>query len=261
MLKILQISDMHILPAANDSMLGVNTEYYFRKVLELAFAEQGYFDLVLVSGDLAQDPCPASYQRILQVLQEWQTLTICLPGNHDDWGLMQTILNGLTVSCRKYLKLGNWQIICLNSQKPDSPVGELSGEELAFLQQSLDAEPGAPALIAMHHPCIPSGSSWLDSMQISNSAALLELLSRHRQVKAVTFGHVHQELAANLNGLACYSAPATCFQFQPNTAEFSLDDAPPGYRIFELYDDGCLHSACYRLSEPQPELIRNAQAY
>ena len=261
MLKILQISDPHILPETTDTLLGINTEYYFRQVLDTAHAEHGPFDLILVTGDLGQDPCPASYRRILQQLQTYQTTTVCLPGNHDDFGMMQAILNEGTVSCRKQLQLENWQIICLNSQKIGSPVGELPAEELAFLEACLIAEPNMPALIALHHHCIATGAGWLDSMQIENSSALLELLGRYPQVKAITYGHVHHEFTATYDGIAIFSAPATCFQFELHSTEFSVEDTPPGYRIFECFADGSLKSASYRISEPLRGLIKNAHSY
>lgn len=261
MLKILQISDLHILPAETDTLLGVNTEFYFRQTLKHAHTEHGPFDLILVSGDLAQDPCPASYRRILQQLQSYRTTTLCLPGNHDDFESMQAILNEGVVSCRKQLRMQDWQIVCLNSQKPDSPAGELRIEELAFLEKCLTALPEVPALIAVHHHCTPSGSGWLDTMQIENSAALLELVGRYPQVKAITYGHVHQEMTARHGGIDIFSAPATCFQFEPHSTEFSVEDTPPGYRIFELFADGRLESACYRLSGPLRGLRRDAHSY
>ena len=261
MLKILQISDLHILPDATGTLMGVNTDACFRKVLKEAHADHGQFDLIIVTGDLAQNPSPAGYLRIMQTLQIYQTPTLCLPGNHDDFAMMQTILNSGGISCSKHLQMLDWQIICLNSQKPDSPVGLLSAAELLFLECCLDEQPETPTLIALHHPCVSSGSPWLDSMQLTNSAELLELLSRHKQVKAVTFGHVHQEIACRSHDIALYSVPATCFQFLPQSSQFSLENSAPGYRLFELFADGSLKSACYRLPNPPAGLRLDLSSY
>ena len=65
-ISILQLTDLHILPNAGEQLLGIDTEYYFHAVLEHAFAEQPHFDLLLLTGDLAQHPCLSSYQRILK---------------------------------------------------------------------------------------------------------------------------------------------------------------------------------------------------
>ncbi len=249
-MKILQISDLHIMADENDTLLGVNTQYYFQQVLKQAHLAHGRFDLILVSGDLAQQPGAASYQRIAQTLLRYDTETLCLPGNHDDFGLMQVQLNTGLVSCRQAMQKQGWQIICLNSQIVDSPAGELADEQLDFLQHSLAAHPQLPCLIAVHHPCIASGSIWLDTMQIRNSAVLLDVLAQHHQVKAVTFGHIHQELARQIDGIWYFAAPATCFEFKPLSVAFAVTDTPPGYRVFQLKSDGTLTSACFRLTEP-----------
>lgn len=261
MTKILQISDLHILPESDATLLGVNTEYYFHQVLATAHAEHGPFDLILVTGDLAQDPCPASYRRILAQLQFYRTKANCLPGNHDDLNLMQEILNQGQVGCKKQLLIGGWQIICLNSQKPDSPVGRLADTELEFLDACLKTEADRPALIALHHHCIASGCTWLDTMQIENSAALLERLDHYPQIKLLTYGHVHKAIASEYRGVGIFSAPSTCFQFELHSEQFSVDDAPPGYRVFELSSDGGFETACYRIDESPKGLSKNVHSY
>lgn len=250
MQKILQISDLHILAEEFATLKGIDTAYYFAKVLNEAHTEHGQFDLILVSGDLAQQPCEKSYAKILTILDYYQTKTVCLPGNHDDYRLMLSVLNSKWVSCAKQLNLKDWHLICLNSQKLDSAIGTLSTEELLFLEQSLISQPNLATLVAVHHHCFPSGSAWLDTMQITNSAEFLNLIKQYDQVKAVTFGHVHQEMQTEINGIPCFSTPATCFQFQPNNEEFIIEDKHAGYRIIELHPQGHFNTRCYRINEP-----------
>lgn len=261
MLKILQISDPHILATETATLLGVNTDYYFRQVLAEAHQRHGGFDLLLLTGDLAQGPSAAGYGRILSTLQAYPTRCLCLPGNHDNAALMQSILHTPQVSCDKVLSLQNWQIICLNSQQSGSAVGELAASELAFLEQQLQTQADAPTLIAMHHHCLSSGSPWMDTMQIRNSAELLAIVGRYQQVKIITFGHVHQALSLQYQHIAVYSAPACCFQFQPFATEMAVTEESPGYRVFELAANGGFTSNSYRIAEPLRGLDRNSHSY
>ncbi len=258
--KILQITDLHILPHVDDTLLGINTEAYFLQTLAQAHATHGQFDLILLTGDLGQDPNADSYQRICRHLQTYQTPCLCLPGNHDDSDLMAIHLNAGLVSCRKHLLLGNWQIICLDSQKPGSPIGALSPEELVFLEQTLTAHT-QPALLAVHHHCVASQSSWMDTMQIENSAELLALVERFEQVKAITCGHLHQEMQASHKGIDILVTPASCFQFKPKAAEFELDLLPPGYRVFDLFADGSFATRVYRLPISMSDLQTQSHGY
>lgn len=259
-LKILQLTDLHILPHTGDTMLGIDTERYFQQTLKHAHATHGRFDLILLTGDLGQDPCADSYRRICQHLHTYHTPCICLPGNHDDRELMEAELNDDLVSCRKHLKLSTWQIIALNSQKIGSPAGILSQEELAFLERTL-IEHDLPALLAVHHHCVASQSSWMDTMQIENGNELLAIAERFPQVKAITFGHLHQELQTSHKGIPVFATPASCFQFKPYATEFELDTLPPGYRVFELFDSGRLQSSCYRLPINMSNLQTESHSY
>lgn len=261
MLKILQITDLHIKPHLGDTMFGIDTEILFQQTLKHAHDRHGGFELILLTGDLAQDPSADSYRRICHHLLSYETRCLCLPGNHDDFDLMRIYLNREKVSCEKVLRIRDWQIIGLNSQKPGSPVGELSSQELAFLHATLQSSHELPTLLALHHHCIPSGSPWLDTMQIQNSSEFLDMIEAFPQVKAVTFGHIHQELFAIEGLIKLFGTPASCFQFVPASNEFSIADSSPGYRIFELFADGSLHSECHRAPIKMSGLDRNAHAY
>lgn len=259
--SILQLSDLHVLPEKGDTLLGIDTEYYFREVISAAHERYGQFDLILVTGDLAQQPCIASYQRIHKILASYKTKTVCLPGNHDDYGLMSFILNRDNISCDKKILLEQWQIICLNTQIAGSPCGGLAKKELDFLTQRLEQHPRPYVVIAMHHHCIPSQSEWLDTMLIENSGELFERLSSYKEVKLIINSHIHQVMETQRQGIKILTTPACCFQFKPKCEDFTLDTLSPGYRAIQLYDDGTITSKVHRLSITQDELQMTSGGY
>lgn len=258
---ILQISDLHLLPEAGATMLGIDTEHYFHRVLDQAFASGADIDMMLLTGDLAQHPALASYQRLAEKLQNYATPCMCLPGNHDDDALMRQALNTALVGCGKQMLLGNWQVVALNSQVPGQPGGRLDAEELRFLEDCLRAYPQRQALIAVHHPCQPIDSPWLDTMRIENGEEFLALLRHYPAVKAVVCGHAHQEIDQQAGPIRLLGAPSTCFQFEPESAAFSVADTAPGYRLLYLHADGGLKTAVYRLPEALSGLQANADPY
>ena len=247
-LSILQVTDLHILPHSDDLFLGINTEHYFDNVLNLAFSREPKIDLILLTGDLAQDPTADSYQRILNRIESTQTPCICLPGNHDNFQLMQRIFNTEWVSCQKQNLFENWQIINLNSQIINETGGHLPNEELRLLEKFLNEQPDLNTLIAVHHHCISTQSTWLDTMQITNSAEFLDIIKQFPKVKIVTTGHIHQEMNVINDGVLILGTPSTCFQFKPKNHDFSLDTTMPGYRVINLYDNGKFETEVTRLS-------------
>ncbi|MFZ2406017.1 MAG: 3',5'-cyclic-AMP phosphodiesterase [Methylobacter sp.] len=268
-ISILQLTDLHILAAPEDKMLGINTEHYFHACLEQAVrlrsrqadVEKTHFDLILLTGDLTQEPCLASYRRIFTALEAYRIPCVCLPGNHDDFELMQQVFNTGRINCRKQVLLDNWQLISLNSQIPGEPGGRLSDEELDFLEHCLSENPDRHALIAIHHHCLETKSPWMDTMIIENSREFLAVVDKYPQVKVITTGHIHQVLDIQTTRLRVLGTPSTCFQFTPETSEFSVDDTAPGYRLIELYVDGRVGSEVVRLPEPLTELQPDAHGY
>lgn len=245
---VLQVTDLHYLPNPGEQMYDTDTEYYFRFVLQHALKSHPRIDLILVTGDLTQIPSSSCYQRIFKELKKTKIPCICLPGNHDDWRLMNNLLNSDNVSCNKQASLGNWKVICLNSQKPGTDGGLLAESELSFLDQELSKHTEKHSLIAVHHNCLPTGSVWMDTMTIENSKELLTILKRHPQVKAVIHGHTHQEQEFKIDNLKILSTPSSCFQFKPKSKNFVLDDTLPGYRCLYLHPQGKITTEVVRVA-------------
>lgn len=260
-LAVLQLSDTHLLRESHQEMLGINTEKYFLKVMEHAFAQNRHYDLMLITGDLTQNPCEGSYERLLGYLKPLALPVICLPGNHDNLALMQSILNTDNISCEQQHFYASWQIICLNSQIPKDPGGRLEQSELTLLEKCLKENPEYPTLIAVHHHCTPTHSEWMDTMMISNSHDFIDLLLRYPQAKVVITGHIHQCLSAQVQHLQILGTPSTCFQFTPKSFNFGMDRTAPGYRELLLYPDGHFETRIHRLEEELDELNLEVPGY
>ncbi|GAB6048861.1 3',5'-cyclic-AMP phosphodiesterase [Methyloparacoccus murrellii] len=247
LIRLLQLTDFHLRKAPGDTLLGVDTERSFRETLAAALADGTPPDLALLTGDLVQDACPETYMRLASLLADLPCQAWCLPGNHDDPALLARHLAGGRLHVQPQILLPDWQIICLDSTVPGSPKGRLSAAQLATLASLLEQQPERHALIALHHHPVPSGSAWMDTMQLENTGAFFEQLSRHPQVRGIVFGHIHQVLDEELNGIRLLGSPSTCFQFGPRQADFGLDAVPPGYRWIELREDGTLATVVRRL--------------
>ena len=69
------------------------------------------------------------------------------------------------------------------------------------------------------------------------------------RLRALVFGHAHQEAAGSVHGLPVYGVPSTCFQFLPRSESFSVDTLPPGYRWLRLMPEGDVHTQVQRVSD------------
>jgi Icc protein len=93
-------------------------------------------------------------------------------------------------------------------------------------------------MVCLHHHPIAMGSRWLDSIGLANADEFWRIIDAHPHVRAVSFGHVHQEYEGRRGTVQIYATPSTGAQFEPHSERFSIDARPPAYRPFELHDDG-----------------------
>jgi Icc protein len=199
-------------------------------------------DAVLVTGDLADHAGDAEYERARELLAPLGTPYV-LPGNHDDRATLRRHfgLPGTGAEPIHYaVDLGPLRLIVLDSTLPGEDPGALDGEQLAWLQDALEASPGRPALLAMHHPPLRTGIAVWDDMGLAEPSrqALAEIVSRHAQVQRIVAGHVHRAITATLAGRSVLTVPSTYVQgrldFTMREAELGPD--PAGFAIHAVLD-------------------------
>jgi 3',5'-cyclic-AMP phosphodiesterase len=241
--RILQLTDCHITPEPDGTVQGLDTERSLAAVVEAVLASKDSYDLVLLTGDLADRPTESAYTRLRQRLSPLRTPGYCLPGNHDDAQAMRQFLVGDGIRMVPRIVLDRWQIVCLDSAVPGEAGGFLSEAQLAILENAAAAEPDRFLLVAVHHHPIACGSAWMDTMMISNADRLLSALAPFSaKARGLVFGHIHQVMDVSAKGLRYLGSPSTCRQFQPRSNSFAVAPSPPGYRWIELTPSGRIRS-------------------
>jgi Icc protein len=192
----------------------------------------------LVTGDIIQDDSEAAYDRFRDLLLPLKLRVHCVPGNHDIRKLMKAVCVRPPFSYCAWEEIGDWLLVGLDSCVRGTAAGEVSQEELDRLSNIVAGSAAKHVLIYLHHPPIPMGSKWLDSVGLANGGELLARLRNLSRVRALTFGHVHQEYDDVHEDIRILATPSTCAQFKPASDKFAVDDKPPAYRRIELRPDG-----------------------
>jgi Icc protein len=246
--RLVQITDCHIQATAQDRLKGMNTRASLEAICQSILADNDDLDLVLATGDLSQDGSVASYEYLAQQLSELQLPVHWLPGNHDDPGVMHEQLDNGQLSAAKQVLIGNWLIVLLDSTIKGESAGDISPQQLDFLHRSLRTHPQHHVLVCLHHQAMPTGSAWIDRLGLQQPQALQSAIKAQPNVRAVLWGHVHQQSHHYRDGIEWLSSPSTCVQFKPGSDEFALDNLPPGYRQLNLYADGSIDTRVARLA-------------
>jgi Icc protein len=208
--RVLHITDLHILPTPGTTIYGTDSFESLRAVLDAALALPEPPALILATGDLSEDGSPGSYARLRQILLEAALPTHVVPGNHDAIDQMERALLGGPIQMRPVVDLDSWRVVLLDSQVRGKPHGFLDRSQLEILSSALTEDPSRPVLTSLHHG--PASYCPSSGCQLQNAAELLELLVSRSNARGVICGHGHLELNRTAQHVKLFTTPSTCSQ-------------------------------------------------
>jgi Icc protein len=246
-MRLLQFTDCHLYADRHARLGNLCTYDSLVKVMKKAAEQATPPELIVFTGDLVDDGSARGYQHLADLIATSNVPTFCLPGNHDAPLTMQKHLHGRNIFLSSTTAISAWRFIFLDTHVPGKNGGALSAEKLSTLQQTLSNATEKNVLVFLHHPPVAIGSLWMDAMGLENGEALLRVLAAYPAVRGAVAGHVHQAFSAERNGLKLLASPSTGVQFKPGASQFERDDLGPGYRWFELHDDGTFETGIERV--------------
>lgn len=250
-LRFIQISDTHINPdrdynknyAQYTPLIGA--EALINEIKALPFQA----DFVLHTGDVAYDPVPEAYLPIAELMNQLDTPIYYLAGNHDDTDSIQTILMGKETP-QDYLyydfEAKGVHLVCLDSNgphKPENPSGNVTQEQLDWLDSICSSDDERPLVIAVHHNVLPVHAPWVDNwMRMENGEDFHAIVRQARdRLCAVFFGHIHQNYQVLRDGVLYVSGGSSWCQFIsypiPENVHFIHDyHTLPSFNIVTISD-------------------------
>lgn len=250
--RIAQLSDLHLTGA-------VGIDYSYRKFLSaLRLIKKRRVEFLLLTGDLVNDGNLEGYDWLFEQLDHTGIKYAAIAGNHDvthehnaHLPFEKRTFSPVKMDSRLQdcatIKLGNWQLLLLNSTIAGQTGGKLTEQQLDWINTQLTNHHN-PTLIALHHHPVAVQSRWIDEYKLTNGAELLAILHQHSNAKVVICGHIHQAHDINLGNTTLYTTPAISRQFLPFADDFALDTTKTaGIRLIRLYDTGKFDSQVLRL--------------
>jgi len=237
-IELIQLTDTHIFSDPGATFDGVDTAKTLRQVVAHIHKKDWMPDAILVTGDLVHDPELPAYQRLAHILKTIQYPVFCIPGNHDDPELMKRALNQDNICTPKSIHFQNWIVLMLDTFLPNTHAGYLDDSDLKNLDEQLNTNKNKFALICLHHSPVSVNSPWMDRMGLQNPEALFAVVDKYPQVRAVLWGHIHQEFKSFRKNVMLLATPSTCVQFVPESDSYNKDNQTPGYRHLKLFSTG-----------------------
>ena len=250
-IRLVQVTDIHLLENSEGELYGVNPEKAFREVISHAVSATVHPDFIIATGDLSEDGTHSAYSRLQTIFEDRGIPVFVVPGNHDSVINIQASLVNLTIRMEKVTDLGSWVIIFLNSQVEGRAYGIVDSESLLRLENTLNSIYQKPCLVALHHS--PISGCVADVCQLKNGQEFLNVIEKHKNVKAVISGHTHQSVDYSRSGFELLTTPSTFLHIthpqegeSENPDDFvnshSFDNNKRGYRVIDLFPNGDLAS-------------------
>lgn len=247
---IAQITDPHIKLPGKLAYQRVDTAAMLARCVDAINGLDPQPDLIVITGDLVDLGQAEEYAHLKSLLAPLRQPIVVVPGNHDDREALRTAFAGdgylpadgflqFVIEDRYPLR-----IIGLDTLIPGEGRGELCVGRLAWLAETLAAEPGRPTLLLMHHPPFLSGIGHMDEIGLSGRQAFAEIVGRHAQIEAILCGHLHRNIQTSVGGRRTLTCPSPAHQvalaLRPDAPScFCME--PPGYML-HWWRDGQLVS-------------------
>ena len=202
-------------------------------------------DLLLATGDLADTGEDAvSYARLKEAVAGFPIPIFYAMGNHDGRQAFLDAFPGAGHAdgfIQYAIEDGAIRILVLDTLEDGRHGGGYCDARAAWLRARLDEQPARPTLIALHHPPLPTGLSWMtessDAVWVRRLRAVVE--GRGNIVAMVT-GHLHRQVTTVWAGIRLSVCPSTAPQValdldhidpdRPDGRPMIVAD-PPGYAL------------------------------
>lgn len=243
-LRLVQLSDCHLPGDPRTGYRGRDADAGLVGLLPTV--QRWNPDLLLLTGDLSEDASPAAYARLAAALQPLARPLLALPGNHDEPAALRSRFPRGPWRHPLAVDAGSWRVALLDSTVAGRVEGRLRAADIDWLERWLRENPAAPVLLALHHQPVPVGSPWIDQYMLQEPEALLRLVERQPMVRAVVWGHVHQDFAARCGAAMLLACPSTAVNSLPSVPSFTEDPAGPACRWLELHAGGSVRTGLLR---------------
>lgn len=214
---IAQVTDLHLHADAGHPNLA-----RFRRVLAHLLSLPAVPDLLVLSGDLADDGEPESYRHLEQALAHWPGPVRFALGNHDRRAPFlavfgeEQLVDGFVQGRGEF---GGLQLVVLDSLEEGRHGGAFCEARAHWLRRAVHESAGSPMLVFLHHPPVDVGIGWIDPGPRQDWIARLDDALQGANLVAVCTGHVHLGGMFPWRGRQVFTCPSS-------SSDLSLGFAP-----------------------------------
>ncbi|MFC3298517.1 phosphodiesterase [Arthrobacter agilis] len=248
------MSDTHLLGGEGPLYGAVDSELRLQEVFEDLEASGVRPQAIVFTGDLADKGEPGAYAKLRAIVDpaaaRLGATVIWAMGNHDDRAAFREGLLDETPTPAQAAApvdavhfVDGLRIITLDSTVPGHHHGEVSLEQLRWLEHELAVPAPHGTILALHHPPVPSVQDLAVLVELRDQRSLADVV-RGSDVRTILAGHLHYSTTAMFAGVPVSVASATCY-----TQDLLFDgggsrgrDGAQSYNLVHVYEETIVHS-------------------
>lgn len=238
---IAQVTDLHL-----DAQNGVNCEntWQFRRVLADIKEMRRQPDMMIVTGDLAENGGRHAYEALRSEVSGLDMPLYFAMGNHDDRTTFRSCFpeSQFNDGYLQYsLDKGPFRVIVIDTSEPGRHGGAFCERRANWLEAELAKAPHKPTLIAMHHPPTDMGIPWMAASETADWVQRFKtVVKTHNNIVHIMCGHIHRTIFKRFDGTTLSVASAVAPQVKLDLSAIKvnnpdgrvlLEEANPGYAL------------------------------
>lgn len=211
---IAHITDTHLVPQ-DQHWLNPATRVCERlqQVVEKLNALKPQPELLLITGDLADEGSTAAYSYFKDILQQLRMPYYVIPGNHDDPKCMRQTFSECSYLPRSgflHYCIENYplRLIGLDTHVSGQDYGLLCSERLDWCESILSQDKDRPCLIFMHHAPVAIKHKIFDQMLCFTEERFEKMVRSSPNLVGILAGHYHHMCSTTFGGKPCFIAPS-----------------------------------------------------
>ena len=243
---LVQITDTHLVPDGELLYTAVDPAANLQRAVDSIPDHAEQLDAILLTGDLANDGVAAAYRRLRSIMDDASD-RLGVPvyygmGNHDKREAFRAVLlDGDTRSSTPaagngdagpggeqmgapvdyVIDVNGLRVVMIDSTAPPHHYGELTGDQLAWLNAVLAEPAESGTLVTIHHPPFPRRDYGGDAEMMSKAgfddiSGLADAV-RDTDVMMVLSGHYHEPLAGRIGGVPVWAGPSSAMAHEIGT--------------------------------------------
>lgn len=247
---ILHFSDTHLIAGDKNLYGGVDATAHLERIFAEVIESGIRPEALVFTGDIVDTGQAEAYRKIRMMAETTAKILgaklIWVMGNHDEVSTFRKELLDDETSqgpVDAVYDLNGLRMIVLDTTVPGHHYGEISTEQLQWLEEVLAIPSPHGSMLALHHPPIPAVIQSAVTVELRDQKNLAEVI-QGSDIRGIIGGHLHYSCFGTFAGIPVSVASSTCYTQDLLVKEGGTygRDGAQGFNMIHVYGDTILHS-------------------